>query len=107
MTKMDNFEIERTRLRLLERRLRVVGKINLGLIVVLLAGMVYSFFQISALIGMEPEAPGISQGIDQVIASGRHLRILAFVCLGLLLVWGPSRFIVLMKLKKLDPDPAA
>jgi len=89
------------KLQKLDSRLKLVGLINIGLMLVLLVCIIFLHSRAVALGQKEPGDPEMTQGIQHLAHQIRIAQILAYVCAGLMLVWMPARAVCLFKLKKL------
>ena len=104
---MDSAAQEITRLQKLDSKLKFVGSVNIGLSLVLIVCMVVLHFQAVTLGHKDPSDPDVAQGIQQLIRQLRFFKVYLWVCIGLLLVWGPAHIICLSKLKKLRKEADA
>jgi hypothetical protein len=69
---------------------------------ILVVCCIFVFIQTLVLGRSGPSNSNTGQGIHQMIYELKYMKILAGVCIALLLVWGPARIICLVKLKKLS-----
>jgi len=91
-----------SKLKTLERRLRLVGIVNIGLMLILAVCCIFVFIQTLGLGRSGPSDSSTGRGIHQMTDELTYMKILAGVCIALLLVWGPARIICLVKLKSLS-----
>jgi hypothetical protein len=89
------------RLQKLDRKLKLVGIINISLMLVLIVFTVVMHSQTVALVHKDPGDPEVSQGIQKMLHEDKLATILGFVCVGWMLLWMPARVICLSKLKML------
>jgi len=93
---MSSTTTEKKKLEAKSRRLRVVGRVNLWLMMVLVAGFFLAFF---AFLSFSPEGDaGLHHVLDGLI---RILLPLDLACLGLLSIWAPAWVICSFKLKRM------
>jgi hypothetical protein len=98
---MNSTAQEITKLQKLDSKLKLVGVINISLMLVLIVFTVVMHSQVAALAHKDPSDPEVSQGIQKMLHEDKLAIILCFICAGLMLLWMPARVICLSKLKKL------
>jgi hypothetical protein len=99
---MDSTTIEISKLQRVSKRLRFVGKINLGLMLVLLVCAIWTWFQTVALGRMDLGKQDLTPAIHQVRGLLSFMMPLCLICLGLLLAWGPALIFCSSKIKRLS-----
>ena len=87
------------RLQIISRRLKIIAKINMGLMLVLFACCVICYLLILRL-SSDIERDDWNQ-LYSFQALLRNMMRLNLACLGLLLVWGPALVVCSFKIKKL------
>jgi hypothetical protein len=96
---MDTTETQICRLRFIIKRLKLIGKINVGLMVVLFVLIFVAKWHLSRI---APEDPNPDwRPLHSFQAMLPWMFWLNLVCLGLLFVWGPALMVCSSKLKKL------
>jgi hypothetical protein len=99
---MNSTTTEKEMLEAKSRRLRSVGRINLWLMLALIAGFLSAFFVSLSF------SPNEDDGLHQVFDSlTRILLPLDLACLGLLLMWAPAWVICSFKLKRMNEATSA
>jgi hypothetical protein len=96
---METTEAQISRLQLIRRRLRVIAKINIGLMVILVGCCVWSGVLLHAL--KDPDDPNVEHALQQFMSMNKFNLVFGAVCPLLMLVWGPALIICSYKLKKL------
>ncbi|HTI98232.1 MAG TPA: hypothetical protein VL527_04940 [Dongiaceae bacterium] len=95
---MSSTTTEKNRLEALSKRLRFIGKVNIGLMLVLFVCSLLAFFVTSRF----SASPDQDVGLHHVLGSLLKVMIpLALVCLGLLLIFGPALVVCYFKLNKM------